>query len=201
MSFDEIEMPAELSFGFRGGFRLPVSVTTLSDGHELRQAQWASPLGEWTFDMGSRPAASVEELRAFWVARRGGLRGFRFKDWTDFEATAEGFGTGDAATTTFQLTKTYAISGETNAFVRTIRKPETGVTVYEDGVESPGYSVNTTTGVVTFSTAPGDGVALTWTGEFRVPVRFVQDQLEVVFHRPDPRILQTGTVTVRELRR
>jgi len=48
------------------------------------------------------------------------------------------------------------------------------------GVEQPsGWSVDTTTGVVTFSAAPGAGVAVTAGFEFDVPVRFDTDALDV----------------------
>jgi uncharacterized protein (TIGR02217 family) len=48
------------------------------------------------------------------------------------------------------------------------------------GVEQPsGWSVNTTTGVVTFGSAPGAGVAVTAGFEFDVPVRFDTDVLDV----------------------
>lgn len=201
MAFDEIEMPAELAFGFRGGVRNPVSTSELSDGHILRQARWAGPLREFVFEMSDRPRASVEALRAFWLARGGGARGFRFKDFTDFEAEDEAFGTGDGATTAFQLIKTYAVSGEISPHVRTIKKPvSSGLVVKADGTPmGSGWSVNTTTGVVTFSVAPALDVALTWSGEFRVPVIFLGDQFDAEFVTED--VYASGSMTVRELRR
>jgi uncharacterized protein (TIGR02217 family) len=42
-----------------------------------------------------------------------------------------------------------------------------------------GWSVDTTTGVVTFDTAPGAGVAITAGFAFDVPVRFDTDTLDV----------------------
>ena len=47
-------------------------------------------------------------------------------------------------------------------------------------VEQPsGWSVDTATGVVTFSTAPGSGVAISAGFAFDVPVRFDTDALDV----------------------
>jgi uncharacterized protein (TIGR02217 family) len=59
--------------------------------------------------------------------------------------------------------------------VRTITKPVAGtVKVYLDGVEQLwGWSVDTTTGVVTFGTAPAMGVEVTADCEFDVPVRSI----------------------------
>jgi uncharacterized protein (TIGR02217 family) len=50
--------------------------------------------------------AQIDELVAFFRARRGKAYGFRFKDWTDHKATGQLLGTGDDALTQFQLVKT-----------------------------------------------------------------------------------------------
>ena len=46
-------------------------------------------------------------------------------------------------------------------------------------VQSSGWSVDTTTGLITFTTAPANGAAITAGFEFDVPVRFDTDQLDV----------------------
>jgi uncharacterized protein (TIGR02217 family) len=54
------------------------------------------------------------------------------------------------------------------------------VRVALDGASSlSGWSVDTTTGVVTFDAAPTEGVAITAGFEFDVPVRFDTDVLDV----------------------
>jgi hypothetical protein len=65
--------------------------------------------------------------------------------------------------------------------VRTITKPVAGsVHLYKDAVEQLfGWSVDVTTGVVTFSTSPAAGVQLTADFEFDVPVRFDTDHMAV----------------------
>ncbi len=119
---------------------------------------------------------------------RGRLQGFRFRDPFDHLSAATGpalaptdcvIGTGDGATTTFQLVKRYASGSQT--WVRTITKPVAGsVTVaLNDASQASGWSVDTTTGVITFTTAPGLGVAITAGFEFDVPVRFDTDALDV----------------------
>lgn len=40
-----------------------------------------------------------------------------------------------------------------------------------------GAAIDTTAGTVTFAAAPANGAVLTWTGEFRVQVRFDMDYL------------------------
>jgi uncharacterized protein (TIGR02217 family) len=104
--------------------------------------------------------AQIDELIAFFRARRGRAYSFRFKDWTDYTATGQLLGTGDDAKTQFQLVKEYP-SGSVIE-VRTITKPVAGtVEVYLDGLKQlAGWSVDTITGLVTFGIPPalGDGV-------------------------------------------
>ena len=65
--------------------------------------------------------------------------------------------------------------------VRTIAKPVAGtVQMFKDGVEQlSGWSVDVTTGVVTFGTAPAAGVEITADFEFDVPARFDTDHMAV----------------------
>ena len=92
---------------------------------------------------------------------------------------AQPIGTGDSTTTGFQLLKRYASGGQ--IWTRTITKPVAGtVRIALDGAEQlGGWSVDMTTGVVTFSAAPGSGVHITAGFEFDVPVRFDTDTLDV----------------------
>jgi uncharacterized protein (TIGR02217 family) len=73
-----------------------------------------------------------------------------------------------------QLYKTYTKGALSTQ--RTITKPRANVVVYEGGVAKAG-TLDTLTGLFTPSTAWTTGAALTWSGEFRVPVRFDNDFL------------------------
>jgi uncharacterized protein (TIGR02217 family) len=147
--------------------------------HEKRNINWSEARSRWDVASGLKKQAQIDELIAFFRARRGKAYGFRFKDWTDYKATGDLVGTGDDSETQFQLVKQYP-SGSVIE-VRTITKPVAGtVKVYLDGIEQPsGWSVDTTTGLVTFSTAPAVGVEVTADFEFDVPVRFDTDQMAV----------------------
>jgi len=65
--------------------------------------------------------------------------------------------------------------------VRTIAKPVVGsvMIALNGSPQASGWSVDSTTGLVTFATAPGSGVAITAGFEFDVPVRFDTDALDV----------------------
>lgn len=69
--------------------------------------------------------------------------------------------------------------------MRTITKPVAGtVKVYLAGVQqTSGWSANTTTGVITFTNAPGNGVSVSADYEFDVPVRFDTDRMAVTIEQ------------------
>lgn len=177
--FHEVQFPPDISYGASGGPGYSTTVVTTVSGHERRNANWADARGKWNVAHGLKKREQVAELIAFFRARKGRAYGFRFKDWTDYEAFAQLIGIGDGATKTFQLVKRYASGGEIET--RVITKPVGGtVKVYRDGVEAAsGWSVNTATGIVTFTTAPGAGVQVTADFEFDVPARFDSDQMDI----------------------
>ena len=65
--------------------------------------------------------------------------------------------------------------------MRPITKPVAGTVVVSlNNVSQPsGWSVDTTTGVITFGTAPGAGVIVRAGFEFDVPVRFDDEELQL----------------------
>ena len=90
-------------------------------------------------------------------------------------------GEGDGEAPDFALIKRYASGG---AWVdRPIVKPVAGtVRVAVGGVEKTSgvdFTVDTTTGLITFASAPALGAAVTAGFEFDAPVRFDVDRLEV----------------------
>ncbi|WP_167626623.1 DUF2460 domain-containing protein, partial [Paracoccus luteus] len=115
------------------------------------------------------------------------------------DLTLSAIGTGDGITTAFQLVKRYASGSQT--WVRAITKPVAGtVRIALDGAEQlGGWSVDTTTGVVTFATAPAEGVAITAGFAFDVPVRFDTDALDVTLDLE--RLGSITSIPLLELRR
>jgi len=198
MSFDEVRFPEAIALGATGGPEFRTTVVVTAGGFERRNAEWSAARGRWDVGSGAKEAADTAALIAFFRAREGMARGFRFRDWSDYRATGQSLGAGTGALTTFQLVKRYASGAVTS--VRTITKPVSGtVAVFLDDVEQEsGWSVNTATGVVTFGTAPGDGVAVTADFEFDVPVRFDTDRMEMEQITPD--VAQWGAVPLVELR-
>ena len=111
---------------------------------------------------------------------------FRWKDWLDYKSCAplqtpafddQLIGTGDGSTTTFQLKKIYGSAFD--PWTRNITKPVSGtLTSGIDGVEktiTTDWTVDLTTGIITYNVAPGNALAVTAGFEFDTPVRFDTD--------------------------
>jgi uncharacterized protein (TIGR02217 family) len=153
-----------------------LEVIPLAGGGEVRNDEWAQPLLAFdiSFPTSERDDDVFLEVRNAYRATRRGLHSFKFKDWSDYQVADEPLGTGDGATTVFPLYKSYEFGSET--FSRRIYQPVSPIVIKKNAVVmGSGYSVDYTTGIVTFSPAPLGGMspdALTWTGDFDVPVRF-----------------------------
>lgn len=174
--FDDVRLPEEVERGAVGGPRFQTSITVLATGAEQRNVDWERQRGKWELTYGIQSKTDFMDVVKFFYARQGKARGFRFKDWTDFQATAEAIGTGDGVATTFQLRKNYT---SVVTYQRKITRPVSGtVTVYKNGV-AQSVTINYNTGVVTFGVAPASLDAITATFEFDVPVRFDTDELQI----------------------
>ena len=188
MAFHEVRFPDNISRGARGGPERRTQIVEMASGDEERNGSWAGSRRRYDASYGIRKADDLAAVTAFFEARRGRLYGFRWKDWADYKsglpsasptAVDQPLGTGNGLETTFQLVKLYPSGAQ--SWTRTITKPVAGtVALALNGVpQITGWTVNTTTGVVTFSTAPAPGVAITAGFEFDVPVRFDTDSLDV----------------------
>lgn len=190
MGFHEIRFPTAISFGSVGGPERRTEIVTLANGFEERNTPWAHSRRRYDAGLGVRTLDELGDVIAFFEARRGQLFGFRWKDWTDFKSSLPSveidckdqlLGFGDGVTVQFQLSKTYSSGGE--SYSRPITKPVAGtVQVALDSnlqVEGTDWTVDTTTGVVTFSAAPAAGTIVTAGFEFDVPVRFDTDAILV----------------------
>lgn len=197
MSFVEVQFPSDISFGATGGATFSTDVITVFSGREQRAINWSEARGRWNVAHGVKTRAQFDALIAFFRARKGRAVGFRFKDWSDFTVTGGVIGTGDGSTTQFQLIKQYVSGGVT--VPRDITKPVDGtITIYEDATPSLSVAIDTTTGIVTFNTAPANGVAITADFEFDVPVRFDTDQLDITMDTDQ--LASWNSIPVTEIR-
>jgi uncharacterized protein (TIGR02217 family) len=190
MSFHDIRFPTKLSFGSTGGPERRTEIVALGSGFEERNTPWAHGRRRYDAGLGVKSLTDLYALIAFFEARRGRLYGFRWKDALDFKskgpleavtAIDQIIGAGTGAQTAFQLSKTY-VSGPAS-YQRPVKKPVSGtVLVAVNGVTKAlgtDYTLDLTTGVVTFAAAPANGHTITAGFEFDVPVRFDTDRLEI----------------------
>jgi uncharacterized protein (TIGR02217 family) len=208
MAFHEVRFPDNISRGARGGPERRTQIVELGSGDEERNASWANSRRRYDVAYGVRRADDLAAVVAFFESRNGRLHGFRYKDWADYKSglpsqaitpTDQQIGTGTGALKTFPLAKRY-ISGA-QSWTRTIAKPVAGTVRVALGMveQMSGWTVDATTGVVTFITAPGNGVIIRAGFEFDVPVRFDTDVLDVTLD-----IERLGSITsipLLELRR
>lgn len=183
MAFHETLFPTEISYGSSAGPGFNTKVLTTDGGREYRNPRWTAPLRHYDVAENVKKDRDLATLLSFFLARGGAEHGFRYKDWSDYTTGAKHTGTpsfGDQPLTqvdstglVYQLEKRYVDDVFTH--VRGIQKPVADtVRLGQNGTELVGgWSVDSTTGKVTFATPPGPG--LTWGGEFHVPVRFTEE--------------------------
>lgn len=183
--FIETQFPLDIAYGSQGGPQYSTRIVTSASGFEDRNANWSAGRHSYDAATGVKTYAQLERLIAFFHVVQGSAHGFRWPDDLDDRSCARSaypafgdqvIGTADGVETDFQLVKTYTFGASTR--VRTISKPVSGtVVVGVNGIEqSSGWSVNTTTGLITFSVAPTTG-SVTAGYRFDVPCRLNTDML------------------------
>ncbi len=187
-AFHDVRFPLDIARRALAHVERRTEVVALASGHEQRNARWRFARRRWQVGYGVKTMDDLHTVIAFFEARRGRLHAFRFRDWADWKSCPplqeptpidQELGTGDGATTTFQLVKRYGDAA--NAEVRRITRPVPGsVRVAIDGTElTGGFTVDHATGLVSFDTAPATGALVTAGFAFDVPARFDADELRI----------------------
>lgn len=197
MSFYEISFPVNPSYGSGGGPGFNNAVIDVDSGQDSVVSRRSTSRRIYDASFQIRTLADVTAVLAFYQRVGGVANGFRYKDLADYTSTALGrlwgddsppaiaatdqvLGVGNGVKTQFQLVKTYGTT--TPQHVRNITKPIVGtVVVALDGVpQASGWSIDTTTGTITFTVAPAAGVVVSAGFEYEVPVRFSVEVDEVL---------------------
>ncbi len=187
MAVRAVEFPLELS-KLTSNPTFNTDVIVGANGREVRNANWQDGLWKFNAALGIKNRADAYLLYTFFLNCRGRETSFLLTDKNDFAipqsgSTAQNIGTGDGSTTTFQITKKYVDSIGTT-YTRNITRPSattSDLVVYKNGVlqtHTTHYTYSTTTGIITFVSAPTAGHAITITlAKFYVPCRFESDEL------------------------
>ena len=183
--------PTDLKYGSLSGPTMSTNIVVTGGGTEYRNANWSLPIYRFNAKYMVKTRTTAKQVYDLFIASQGRFGGFRFKDAWDFSSASNGsaspsntdqvLGVGDASQVDFQLIKSYAAGS--SSLARKITKPvvAVGVGIGDIGgvpqVEDTHFSVDYTTGVITFSIAPSIGVSIVAGFEFDVPVRFDSDDL------------------------
>lgn len=174
-------LDAEILVGAKCRPRYSTDIIVTDGGYEVRNSRWAYPLHQYEFDLMPGYRTDDEALESFidtFHAAGGAAGVFRFHYWRDMPVVGQQIGVGNGSTTTFQLYRTYT-RGNVSRDRKITRPVDGSVTIYKNGVVSVA-SINYDTGVVTISPAPANGVVITADFEHDVPVRFADDEIEII---------------------
>lgn len=163
------------------------SVTESDNGIPEAHSRWDHRRRSWVVSWALEDTDEVENL--FDV--NGNSAGFlfiadKFGLDSDFIGEDQFIGVGDGSTTEFQLiftATTYNTSNSPPTVVREstrdINYPLVGtVVMYKNDISTVAFTVDYTTGIVTFTSPPANGVAITADYEYAWPVRFVSETFD-----------------------
>lgn len=171
MAFIESRLLDCVSYGTEGGPTWNTRRVNLRSGIIRRNANRSRPMYRFVILYQNLNPEDHESVIEAFNACRGGVFGFRLKDWSDYLAQNQLVATGTGAEQSVQLTKIYEFG--TQNVSRPIRKIVSAF-LTDDG--SPlAATINLNTGVATFTASVGGIVR--WNGEFDVPVIFEDDEL------------------------
>jgi len=166
-------------------------IAAFDSGIEQRQQILDQPIREWFINWSLLDAAGRNQVKEVFDAARGASDTFQWLDDDEYLCSAEQIAT-DGVDTAYQLVCTY-YSGESYEWTETKKDIVPGsiyapvVTHSVDGAQtevesSPGaneFTLDDTTGIMTFGVAPSSGV-LTCTYEYYFRVRFTEDTYDDV---------------------
>lgn len=175
-AFDDVRLPEDIERGVIGGPEYRTTVNRLVNAREQRNSEWDYPLFSSNIGYGVQKREDLETIYAFFHARKGRARGFRFRNWLDYKVTTGAVGTIVGEPLERQLIRTY--EDDVNPQIRIVTRPVAStLKVYKDMVLTTDYTLGAK-GVLTFGSDPGVNVLATF--EYDLPVRFDTDKLDVV---------------------
>ncbi|MBX7494451.1 DUF2460 domain-containing protein [Qipengyuania sp. 6B39] len=180
--FDDVPYPLALGRDAAVSPEFSTTVAVTASGHERRNALWSNARMRYDVGPGIRSEDELGTLLAFFRARHGPARGFRFRDPYDNSSNGmtgvpgpadQLIGKGDGGTTRFRLAKTY------HEQVRAISRPDVAtIRVSVNGIETGAWTYDEG-GWIVLDEAPVAGSEIRAGFLFDVPVRFAEDRLDV----------------------
>jgi uncharacterized protein (TIGR02217 family) len=206
MAFQDIRMPKRICEQFEGGPTFATSLSRARSGYVTGNVDRPDPIWVYEAGAFLKDFATRNTLMAFFLALKGMGHTFRFRDmghyWTGcavyggtgditpLAASAiQSIGTGNGAQTAFQLYVPFTFGAITT--LRKITKPckyggadtagdnpgYIGPRFYVNNVLNTSWTLDTSTGIVTFAVAPPNGHTIKWAGLFDVHTRWQDDSI------------------------
>lgn len=163
-----------LSIEVRRMPRWDSTVQTSISGRSLALTAFTYPLWQYRLSfefLRAGAEAELQQLVGFFNQHRGRVDTWLYLDEDDHTVTAQQIGVGDGVTTSFQLL--FDLGG----YVEPIHNPKQFDSVTVGGVATPLYS-HAGGGRILFSSPPGAGLPVAWSGEFYRRCRFEADTLD-----------------------
>ena len=178
IAFDNVRLPDDIEQGSHIGPMFQTTIVPLSSGAEQRNADWSQEKLSADISYGvmakrnpNDRADSFAAVMSFYRARMGRWRGFRFRDWSDYQVDQE---------PVTMITQSYGLlTIMYEGYRRIITRPDPSTLSFSTGPQTawqllPG-------GVVLFNSPPGPGVK--YACEFDVPMRFDSDVAQVSLYQ------------------
>jgi uncharacterized protein (TIGR02217 family) len=152
--------------------------TKSSSGKRRATQRYGSPL--WHFEMRFeflRRKPTLNDLDLLWAmfgVTQGQTNEFFFLDLDDHTASNTFLGTGDGATTTFQLQR--VVGYQNTYYYEPVRAVSGTPSIFVNGVEQFPTAISSQ-GVVTLASAPAAAAVVSWSGTFLYRCAFDEDQL------------------------
>lgn len=183
------------AYGWQGGPEFNTMVKQLRSGRERRRPLWQYAKHRYTLPFQNITNDEyLLQLKALFMAARGQAESFLVKDSSDYLAENAVFGFGNGTETEFDLLIGYTFGAA--EYARKILYPVNPV-FYVNGTPA---TATVEDGIVTFASAPASLAELSWSGEYRVPVRFASDALPMsIDNRSGANLMMNGSVDLLEV--
>jgi uncharacterized protein (TIGR02217 family) len=178
MTFFDIRLPTDISYGAVGGPEFSTTLSTTKSGSEVKIKNWSQPRYKYNIMYGLKNRNQMQKLINFFNVCQGKSAHFRYKDWLDYIATDSFVANGDGVKTKFPLVKQYNFEKYTMA--RTINLPIISTIVVQiNGNNYKDVTFNYNEEVLEFTSPPKSGDVISASFEFDVKARFDIDFLPI----------------------
>lgn len=172
---DTVAINNKFALDMKMGPTFQTTIQKLSGGYEDRNQDWQVALWRYDVALNNRPLSEIRSFLAHVLGRRGAANAFPLRDPLDNSLTDENIGTGDGATASFQIKKTYSDSDR--PYFRPITIVSNLVVKVAGVTKTVTSQYTQTDGLITFTggNIPTGGQAVTVSCDFLIRVRYDGD--------------------------